>query len=305
MSGQDNNVAFLAELLQKLGELSEKLAANNNAEYLASYAKLKVLGIDQKVEASILPANEPKNRYKNVPGAPLPPFLTLLAVLILIIPLSTAAFDHSRVVLKNGPDGDYINANWIKGSKGPKQYIATQGPVPPAIADFWHMVWEYDVSVIIKVTREVESGTLKCHRYWPDPNATPPQLMALFGLVEVEHKGTTAHSFYIERSFEIRKGTEKRTLTQFSYEAWPDHGVPSTTREFLEFREACKKYTDKSKGPVVIHCSAGVGRTGTYITVDRVLDAVASGKKSRELDIDSTVKDLRMSRVYMVQTDQQ
>jgi protein tyrosine phosphatase len=226
--------------------------------------------------------NEGKNRYKNV----LP-------------------YDKTRVVIKDGQVGDYINANWIPGYKNPKRYIATQGPVPTSIVDFWRMIWQEKVNVIVKVTREVESGTLKCHRYWPDPTSEPPQKVVLLGQIEVEHIKTESKANFITREFELRKGSGKLRVVQFSYESWPDHGVPLTTREFLQFRQAVKVESDKTTKPIVLHCSAGVGRTGTYLVVDRVLDAVENAEKSKDLDVDHTITSCRQSRVFMVQTEGQ
>ena len=165
------------------------------------------------------------------------------------------------------------------------------------------MVWQERCTVIIKVTREVEKGVLKCHRYWPDPSSEPPQKMVLIGQVEVEHLSTQATDTYVVRKFRLRKGGDQLTVQQFSYEVWPDHGVPNTAKEFLDFRDVVKVATDATKAPVVVHCSAGVGRTGTYLTVDRVLDAVEAGEKSKDLDSDLSVASARKARVFMVQTE--
>jgi len=272
--------SFLAGLLKGLGAYQETLAANDGAGFTAAYGKIRTIGDGSPMTAALAPENKDKNRYKNV-----------------------LAYDHSRVILKDGQAGDYINANWIAGFKNPKRYIATQGPVPDSIVDFWRMVWQERCTVIVKVTREVEKGVLKCHRYWPDPSSEPPQKMVLIGQVEVEHLSTNATDTYVVRKFRLRKGGDELTVQQFSYEVWPDHGVPSTTKEFLDFRDIVKAATDTTKAPVVIHCSAGVGRTGTYLTVDRVLDAVEAGEKSKDLDIDLSVASARKSRVFMVQTE--
>lgn len=168
------------------------------------------------------------------------------------------------------------------------------------------MVWQANAAIIVKVTREVEGETLKCHRYWPDPDSEPPQKVVLMGQIEVEHLSTVNHDFWICREFKLRKGGDERTVTQFSYEAWPDHGVPLTTREFLQFRSEVKKI---EKGcplsPIITHCSAGVGRTGTYIVIDRVLNAVEETIKSPDLDLDACITDLRKQRTHMVQTEAQ
>jgi len=271
---------FLAGLLKGLSGYQETLAANDGAGFTAAYGKIRTIGEGSSKTVALAPENKDKNRYKNV-----------------------LAYDHSRVLLRDGQPGDYINANWIEGFQNPKRYIATQGPVPDSIVDFWRMVWQERCTVIIKVTREVEKGVLKCHRYWPDPSSDPPQKMVLIGQVEVEHMSTTATATYVVRKFRLRKGGDQLTVQQFSYEVWPDHGVPNTAKEFLDFRDVCKAATDATKAPVVVHCSAGVGRTGTYLTVDRVLDAVEAGVKSKDLDIDLSVASARKNRVFMVQTE--
>jgi len=124
------------------------------------------------------------------------------------------------------------------------------------------------------------------------------------GEVEVEFVSAVSSAAWITRKFSLRKDGKERFLTQLSYEAWPDHGVPLTSREFLTFRHHVKTVEEQEQatGPTLVHCSAGVGRTGTYITVDRVLDAISAGKKSKDLDLDFIMADLRNSRVYMVQT---
>lgn len=112
--------------------------------------------------------------------------------------------------------------------------------MPTTIVDFWRMVWQVKSELIIKVTREVEGGVLKCHRYWPDPNAEPPQKKVVLGQLTVEFMSADHSDAWIVRSFKVKKGNTERIIQMFSYEAWPDHGVPLTTREFLGFRKAVK-----------------------------------------------------------------
>jgi len=278
---------FLAGLLKGLTGYTNTLAANDDKGFTEHYDKIRgdPKHLSQSLDVASLAVNAPKNRYRNV-----------------------LAYDHSRVVLKDGQVGDYINGNRIPGFKKTGRYIAPQGPVPTSIGDFWRMIWQENVSTIVKVTREVESGVLKCHRYWPDPHGEPPQKTVVLGGVEIEHLDTpNPNDVFVTRKFKISKGGVERELAQYSYEAWPDHGVPLTTKQFLDFRDAVKKTTDPkdATGPVLVHCSAGVGRTGTYITVDRILDAVASMTKSKDLDVDSVVFELRMHRMLMVQTQSQ
>ena len=119
------------------------------------------------------------------------------------------------------------------------------------------------------VTREVESGSLKCHRYWPDPTSKPPTKSMTFDRIKVDYIESHVEMFYTVRKFRLTKGTETRSITHYAYDAWPDHGVPLTSREFIEFREAIYSSVSDQDLPIVIHCSAGVGRTGTFISIDR------------------------------------
>jgi protein tyrosine phosphatase len=214
---------YLAAMLKGISNHMLKMGVADSAEcYAKGFAKLQSIGVGNKCTEAKKDANECKNRYRNVP-----------------------AYDHTRVLLKtkNDKGTDYINANWITGFGKKKKYIASQGPVPDSIHDFWSMVWENKVTLIVKVTREVENGVLKCHRYWPDPEQHPPQSRACdMGQIEVEYESAVSGAAWITRKFTLRskKDGEVRSLTQLSYEAWPDHGVPLTSREFLTFRRHVK-----------------------------------------------------------------
>eukprot|EP00035_Acanthoeca_spectabilis_P010299 m.182615 g.182615 ORF g.182615 m.182615 type:complete len:467 (+) comp14979_c0_seq1:86-1486(+) len=273
---------YLAGLLRGLSAFSDSLAQEDSKGFGERFAAFKPVGTDGSTKAAKDPENMPKNRYRNV-----------------------LTYDHSRVHLDTSMLGgtDYINASWIHGFQQEKKYIATQGAVPATIPDFWMMIWQYKVSIIVKVTREVENQTLKCHRYWPDPESEPPQKKVTIGKIEIEHLSSKSQEQFIVRKFKLRHGQSERDITQFSYEAWPDHGVPLTAREFLDFRACIKAEEAKTpQAPIVVHCSAGVGRTGTYIVVDRVLECVENGVKSSDLDLDKAIRNLRERRPLMVQT---
>jgi protein tyrosine phosphatase len=153
------------------------------------------------------------------------------------------------------------------------------------------------------VTHEMEGGKLKCHRYWPDPTSNPPLSKQNYGSIVVEYVSTEQHSFYAVRKFLVKYGSEVRELTHFYYQAWPDHGVPSTSDELLTFRHVVKSSVTNTDVPIIIHCSAGVGRTGTYIAIDQLVEQCLD--MGGTPDVDRCVRDMRMCRNYMVQTEVQ
>lgn len=184
--------------------------------------------------------------------------------------------------------------------KAPKAYIATQGPVPNSFISFWRMIWQFDVEIIVMVTHEVEKGRMKCHRYWPDPTSEPSVKQLRYGDLVVTHLLTQVHKHYALRVFEITNGTTTKTVKQFAYLSWPDHGVPLATAELLGFRNAVRSGRNDLTKPLVVHCSAGVGRTGTYIAIDRLLEQCFD---QVPLEVDPIVKEMRMARNFMVQTE--
>jgi len=212
------------------------------------------------------------------------------------------AYDHSRVKVKPNNHNlrtDYINANYMPGYNSKTEYIASQGPVPDSFPAFWQMVWENNVDVIVMVTNEIEGGKLKAHRYWPASLGEQDQ----FGDIRVTLTFERTHLAYIKRGFTLyhNKTDEKREIYHFCYTAWPDHGVPETTEEILLFREVVR-LTGYDGGKLLTHCSAGVGRTGTYLSIDRLINQAFDITNKAELNVLETVTELRSCRNYMVQT---
>ncbi|XP_066497117.1 protein tyrosine phosphatase receptor type Na isoform X2 [Hoplias malabaricus] len=213
-------------------------------------------------------------------------------------------YDHSRVKLKpeiNPNREDYINASIII-DHDPRMpaYIATQGPQPHTIADFWQMVWENGCTVIVMITALVEDGEQQCERYWPDEGSS------LYNIYEVnlvsEHiwcKDFLVRSFYLKNV----QTQETRTLTQFHLLSWPAQGIPTSTRPLLDFRRKVNKCYRGRSCPIIVHCSDGTGRTGTYILIDMVLNRMAKGVK--EIDIAATLEHIRDQRPNMVRTKDQ
>ena len=170
--------------------------------------------------------------------------------------------------------------------------------------------------VVVMVTREVESGSLKCHRYWPDPTSKVPSKTMVFDRIQVDYLETRVDLYFTIRKFRLTKDGKSRTITHFSYDAWPDHGVPLTSREFLEFRDSIYSAYQNRDAPIVIHCSAGVGRTGTFCAIDRFFtlprdlmlcsighfSAILAIEDGQPFNIKGIVEDLRQARNFMVQT---
>uniref|UniRef100_H3DG99 Protein tyrosine phosphatase receptor type Na n=1 Tax=Tetraodon nigroviridis TaxID=99883 RepID=H3DG99_TETNG len=213
-------------------------------------------------------------------------------------------YDHSRVKLKsdgNASKQDYINASFIF-DHDPRQpaYIATQGPLANTVADFWQMVWENGCTVIVMMTALVEDGEKQCERYWPDEGSS------LYHIYEVnlvsEHiwcKDFLVRSFYLKNV----QTQETRTLTQFHLLSWPASGIPTSTRPLLDFRRKVNKCYRGRSCPIIVHCSDGTSRTGTYILIDMVLNRMAKGVK--EIDIAATLEHIRDQRPGLVRTKDQ
>ncbi|XP_068629543.1 receptor-type tyrosine-protein phosphatase N2 isoform X2 [Battus philenor] len=213
-------------------------------------------------------------------------------------------YDHSRVTLNtltNHLGSDYINASTIT-DHDPRNpaYIAAAGPLAHTAPDFWQMVWEQGSVVMVMLTRLTENGQQLCHRYWPEEGSE------LYHIYEVHL--VSEHIWcddYLVRSFYLKnqRTGETRTVTQFHFLSWPDNGVPSSTKALLEFRRKVNKSYRGRSCPIVVHCSDGAGRTGTYCLIDMVLNRMAKGAK--EIDIAATLEHIRDQRLRTVATKQQ
>ncbi|XP_026157250.1 receptor-type tyrosine-protein phosphatase-like N isoform X2 [Mastacembelus armatus] len=213
-------------------------------------------------------------------------------------------YDHSRVKLRaeiNPSRSDYINASTIiEHDPRMPAYIATQGPLSHTISDFWQMVWENGCTVIVMMTALVEDGEKQCDRYWPDEGSS------LYHIYEVNL--VSEHIWcndFLVRSFYLKnvQTQETRTLTQFHFLSWPAQGIPTSTRPLLDFRRKVNKCYRGRSCPIIVHCSDGTGRTGTYILIDMVLNRMAKGVK--EIDIAATLEHVRDQRPGMVRTKDQ
>ncbi|KAM4807553.1 receptor-type tyrosine-protein phosphatase delta isoform 4-T4 [Rhinophrynus dorsalis] len=261
----------------ELADHIERLKANDNLKFSQEYESVDP-GQQFTWEHSNLEVNKPKNRYANV-----------------------IAYDHSRVLLsaiEGIPGSDYINSNYIDGYRKQNAYIATQGPLPETFGDFWRMMWEQRSATVVMMTKLEERSRIKCDQYWPSRGTET------YGLIQVTLLDTVELATYCVRTFALYKNgsSEKREVRQFQFTAWPDHGVPEHPTPFLAFLRRVKTCNPPDAGPMVVHCSAGVGRTGCFIVIDAMLERI---RHEKTVDIYGHVTLMRAQRNYMVQTEDQ
>uniref|UniRef100_A0A8P4KGF7 protein-tyrosine-phosphatase n=1 Tax=Dicentrarchus labrax TaxID=13489 RepID=A0A8P4KGF7_DICLA len=212
-------------------------------------------------------------------------------------------FDHSRVKLTlktTNQDTDYVNANFIKGIDGPEAYIATQGPLPNTVIDFWRMNWEYNV-VIVMACREFEMGRKKCERYFPLHGEEPVS----FGPFRISCESEQARTDYYIRTLTVEYENETRRITQFHYMNWPDHDVPSSFDSILDMIGLMREYQENDDVPICIHCSAGCGRTGAICAIDYTWNLLKAGKIPEDFNVFRLIQEMRTQRHSAVQTKEQ
>ncbi|CAK1548795.1 unnamed protein product [Leptosia nina] len=213
-------------------------------------------------------------------------------------------YDHSRVILQRC-DGDYINANYVKLDRANRKYILTQGPLKFTVNHFWSMVFHEKSKAILMLNKLFEKNEVKCHQYWPN------QFNAVCSLKEVnlEITFTSVENFgyYIVRKILLHDTItlESRVVLQFHYITWPDFGVPSSPKKFLDFLKAVRASGALEPDcPAIVHCSAGIGRSGTFCLVDSCL-AIMQRDGQDTVNIQEILKELRQSRMGLIQTPDQ
>ncbi|XP_005295401.1 receptor-type tyrosine-protein phosphatase T isoform X1 [Chrysemys picta bellii] len=270
--GQFQPAIRVADLLQHITQMKRGQGYGFKEEYEA---------LPEGQTASWDTAKEDENRNKNRYG-------------------NIISYDHSRVrlqLLDGDPHSDYINANYIDGYHRPRHYIATQGPMQETVKDFWRMIWQENSASVVMVTNLVEVGRVKCVRYWPDDTE-------VYGDIKVTLIETEPLAEYVIRTFTVQKKGyhEIREIRQFHFTSWPDHGVPCYATGLLGFVRQVKFLNPPEAGPIVVHCSAGAGRTGCFIAIDIMLDMA---ENEGVVDIFNCVRELRSQRVNLVQTEEQ
>ncbi|XP_071163740.1 receptor-type tyrosine-protein phosphatase kappa-like [Mytilus edulis] len=205
------------------------------------------------------------------------------------------AYDETRVILDNS---SYINASFIQGYGQVRKYIASQGPLDKTVDDFWSMVWQYDCGKIVMLTNVFENGKEKCIQYWPDHE----QQKTSYGSISLLLVKEDVYSDFTVRRITLQKEKDTKTVLQFHFTAWPDKDVPKYASSLVHFRHKVNTTRTVGKGPMVVHCSAGVGRTGTYIALDYIVN---EAKERDYVEVFRSVEILRNQRVNMVQTANQ
>jgi cadherin 5 type 2 (VE-cadherin) len=192
---------------------------------------------------------------------------------------------------------DFINAKFVPGFNSKREFIVTQGPLLSTRDDFWRMCWETNSRAIVMLTRCIEKGREKCDHYWPFD--TEP---VYYGDIQVTILNESHFQDWNINEFRMMRGDTVRTIRHFHFTTWPDFGVPDPPQTLVRFVRAFRDRVSPEQRPIVVHCSAGVGRSGTFIALDRILQRIG---KYDVVDIFGIVYEMRKERVWMVQTEQQ
>ncbi|XP_027128956.1 phosphatidylinositol phosphatase PTPRQ [Larimichthys crocea] len=251
----------------------EELCGNNNARFQEEFAELPKLLQDLATSDADLPWNKTKNRFPNI-----------------------KPYNNNRVKLQ--PEvtlagSDYINASFVSGYVCPNEFIATQGPLASTVADFWRMIWETGTRTIAMLTQCYEKGRIRCHKYWPEDN----KLMTVFSDILISKVSEEVYPDWTVRTLKVERHGQYILVNHFNYTSWPEHGVPESCSTLIKFVKAVRAHRHDNT-TIVVHCSAGVGRTGVFIALDHLIQHV---RDHDFVDIYGLVAELRSERMCMVQ----
>ncbi|XP_036832075.1 phosphatidylinositol phosphatase PTPRQ isoform X1 [Oncorhynchus mykiss] len=251
----------------------EDLCANENTKFQEEFAELPKLLQDLATSDADLPWNRSKNRFTNI-----------------------KPYNNNRVKLLSEPGmpgSDYINASFISGYLCPSEFIATQGPLPGTVADFWRMIWETRTRTIAMLIQCYEKGRIRCHQYWPEDNKP----VTVFGDIIITKLTEDVYPDWTVRALKVERHGDYMVVHHFNYTSWPEHGVPDSSTTLIQFVRAIRANRHENT-TIVVHCSAGVGRTGVFITLDHLIQHVSDHDF---VDIYGLVAELRSERMCMVQ----
>lgn len=272
---------------QQIEYLESKLRVGEDqksAPYKNEFRSIPRKKVTATFQAANADENRRKNRYKDI-----------------------HPYDDTRVKLIS-EDNDYINANHLSMNASDKTFwfIAAQGPLPHTCGDFWQMAWEQGSRMIVMVAAETENGMVKCEKYWPEAEGDAGALT--FGDFKVKLTRSAKNDAYAIRGIQLRnlKTNEKRTIWQLQYTSWPDHGVPNDCMAFLAFVDEVRSVRTRLMGevqqplwPTMVHCSAGIGRTGVLVMIELCLAKLEKGLLP---DLKEMLIELREQRPSLIQT---
>ncbi|XP_072412650.1 tyrosine-protein phosphatase non-receptor type 1-like [Chiloscyllium punctatum] len=256
---------------------------DKQGNWVMLYQEIRHQASDFPCKVAKLPENKNRNRYRDV-----------------------SPFDHSRIKLQQG-DNDYVNASLIKMEEAQRSYILTQGPLPNTCGHFWEMVWEQKSRGVVMLNRVIEKGSVKCAQYWPSKEGGEmifPDTQFKLTLISEDVK-----SYYTVRRLEVENLATKETreILHFHYTTWPDFGVPESPASFLNFLFKVRESgsLNPEYGPIMIHCSAGIGRSGTFSLVDTCLLLMDKRKDPLSVNIKEVLLEMRKYRMGLIQTADQ
>uniref|UniRef100_A0A4W4G5K8 Protein-tyrosine-phosphatase n=1 Tax=Electrophorus electricus TaxID=8005 RepID=A0A4W4G5K8_ELEEL len=252
----------------------EDLCANDNTKFQEEFAELPKLLHDLATSDADLPWNRSKNRFTNI-----------------------KPYNNNRVKLLSEPGipgSDYINASFVSGYLCPNEFIATQGPLPGTVADFWRMIWETRSKTIAMLTQCFEKGRIRCHQYWPEDNKP----VTVFGDIVITKLTEDMHPDWTVRALRVERHGDYMVVHHFNYTSWPEHGVPESSSTLIQFVKAVRSNRGHDNTTIVVHCSAGVGRAGVFIALDHLIQHV---RDHDFVDVYGLVAELRTERMCMVQ----